>query len=733
MIEFKRLIVCILLFSFSIAAIAEKTTTASRTDKPPIIDGNLDDVAWAGAVVIDDFHQVAPQEFDPPSEHTEILLLYDADNLYIGMRAYDSDPQGISAKTLRQNSSLRNDDRIKIILSPFNDGRSGYGFFLNPLGARSDVIYKDNLFDNNWNGIWHGESSINKDGWTAEIAIPFKTLSFVSDTDWGINFGRGVERKQEDIGWESRNRMINPSVVGTLTGLTGLSQGVGLDIVPSVSATNSRDFALRSDTTNAESSLDVYYKLTPSLNASLTLNTDFSATEVDNRQVNLTRFNLFFPEKRGFFQRESDIFEFGGIRNDFRNQSLATSRADSESGRPYFSRRIGLSNSGQPVDLDVGAKISGRIGRWNIGAQAVHQTEFEGVDAGDILVSRISANILEESTAGFIVTKGDPRSNLDNTLLGFDFLYRNSQLKNNRQLKVDLWYQQSDTEGLDGDDAAFGIRLNMPNQTAWRGGAGFKEIQENFNPAVGFISRSGIRQTSADIAYTFRPNGTRVRSISTSLAGQRIDLIDGELQSQSVFLRLFDIQNNGNDHLATSYASETQNLLSPFEISDGIFIPAGNYRFDSTAVTLESSQHRLFSAGIKLEFGDFYDGDKQTTRTQIAWRPSKHFQMSATFTVSEVDLPQGAFTTRLASAGIETVFSNTLSWVNLIQYDNISESIGLNSRLHWTPQAGRNVFLVLNHNYQRCVVGIGTDCMGDTNFYSDHTDLTLKADYTFRF
>jgi hypothetical protein len=731
MFVIKRITFCALLFSVSIAAIAEKTTTASRADKPPIIDGKLDDVAWAGAVVVDDFHEITPQEFDPASEHTEILLLYDADNLYIGMRAFESDPQDISAKTLRQNSSLRNDDRIKIVLSPFNDGRSGYGFFLNPLGARSDVIYKDNTFDSNWTGIWHGESSINNDGWTAEIAIPFKTLSFVGGADWGINFGRAVERKQEEMGWESRNRVMNPSIVGTLTGLTDLSQGVGLDMVPSVSVTSSRDFDPRSDTTNAEPSLDVYYKLTPSLNASLTLNTDFSATEVDNRQVNLTRFDLFFPEKRGFFLRESDIFEFGGITGNFQSESF--SRADSESGRPYFSRRIGLSSSGQPVDLDVGAKISGRIGRWNIGAQAIRQAEFEDVDASNILVSRISANILEESTAGFIVTNGDPRSNLDNTLLGFDFLYRNSQLEGGRQMKVDLWYQQSDTEGFNGDDAAFGIRLDMPNQTAWRGGAALKEIQENFNPAVGFISRSGIRQTSADIGYTFRPNGPRVRSVSMSLAGQRIDLIDGELQSQIVFLRPFDIRNNGNDRLAVGYTSEKQNLLSPFEISDDIFIPPGNYSFDSTEVTLESGQHRLFSSGIKYEFGDFYDGDLRATRTQIAWRPSKHFQMSATFTISEVDLPQGDFTTRLASAAIETVFSNTLSWVNLIQYDNISESVGLNSRLHWTPQAGRNVFLVLNHNYRRCVVAVGDDCMGDTSFQSTRTDLTLKADYTFRF
>lgn len=718
----------LLIFASGVAsgsdAISEqKIAAAVRTDNPPTIDGVLDDAAWEDATVITDLLQSKPVEYDPPTERTEFLLMYDENYLYIAAHAYDSRPELMTAKMLRQGGGLRNEDRVKVVLSPFNDKRSGYGFLINPNGSRFDGIYKDNEFEGDWNGIWLGESQINASGWTTEIAIPYKTLSFVEDADWGINLTREVARLQEEAAWYSRNRKTNPSIVGTLTGLTGLSQGVGLDVVPAVSVTNSRDYGSGEDDNETAPSLDIYYKITPSLNGSLTLNTDFSATEVDNRQVNLTRFGLFFPEKRDFFLRESDIFEFGGIAGDDRNETF--SRADRENGRPYFSRRIGLSRTGQPVDIDVGGKISGRIGRWNIGAQAIHQAEFEDIDATDILVSRVSANIFEESTAGFIVTNGDPRSNRDNTLLGFDYLYRNTRLAQGRQFKADFWYQQTDTTGLDDDNAAFGLSFSAPNETGWSGGAAYKEIQQNFNPAVGFLSRSGIRQSSADVGYTFRPNGALLRSVESNVYAQRIELIDGDLQSQSILMRALDIFSSANDRLSVAYQMDKENLLNPFEISDGIVIPTGNYNFNSTEISIESSGHRVFNVGLEVAAGEFFDGDILSIESTLGWRPTKHFRMEMAYRVDEVELPQGDFTTRLASTELELVFSNTLSWVNLVQYDNVSNSIGLASRVHWTPQAGRNVFLVLNHNYQ--------ERLSDGDFHSTNTNVTIKADYTFRF
>ncbi|NIL94466.1 MAG: hypothetical protein GTO71_08515 [Woeseiaceae bacterium] len=701
----------------------DKSTSIARTNSPPIIDGVLDDPAWAQAVVVSDLHQVKPVEYAEPSERTEFLLLYDSAAIYVGIRAFDNSPEGIVARVLRQGEGLRGDDRVRLLLSPFNDKRSGFTFLLNPNGVRLEGIYKDGDFDRDWTGIWHGDAQINDEGWTAEMKIPFKTLSFTADSDWAANFSREIVRKQEDMAWVSRNREVNPRIVGTLSGMTGLSQGKGLDIVPALSMSSSRNYVDGSDDTSIEPSLDVFYKLTPGLNASLTVNTDFSATEVDNRQVNLTRFNLFFPEKRAFFLRESDIFEFGGIGGEERNRAIT--RADRENGRPYFSRRIGLSTTGQPVDLIAGAKLSGRTGRWNIGAQYIRQDDFEGIDATDIFVARVSANVFQESSVGLIITEGDPRSNLDNTLVGLDYLYRNSRLPGGRQFNASFWYQQSSTTGLDGDDAAFGMLVTSPNNTGWRGSLAYREIQENFYPALGFVSRSGVRQGLANLGYTWNVNGSTIRNINMSVDAQQIDLIRGGLQSQLVEFELIEFENNSADKIKLGYRQDKERLTEPFEISEGVTIPVGTYTYGSPELRLETGSQRAVRLVLSYRDGDFYDGTIRSAETEITWKPSGHFNTQIAFRIDEVDLPQGSFTTELVSTRLDFVFSNTLSWVNLIQYDNVTNSIGLNSRLHWVPEAGRNIYLVLNHNW--------VETMTDNNFHSATNDFTIKADYTFRF
>ena len=700
-----------------------KSTSIARTDTPPTVDGALDDDAWRQAVVVSDLHQLKPVEYAEPTERTEFLLLYDDDAIYVGVRAFDRSPDEIVARVLRQGEGLRGEDRVRVLVGPFNDKRSGYVFLLNANSVRLEGIYKDGDFDREWTGIWQAESAVNDEGWVVEMRIPFKTLSFNSDSDWAINFSREIARTQEEMAWVSRNRTVDPAITGTLAGMTGLSQGVGLDIVPAASITGTRLYDDGTDDTNFEPSLDIFYKLTPGLNASLTINTDFSATEVDNRQVNLTRFNLFFPEKRAFFQRESDIFEFGGIGGDDLNGAL--SQADRENGRPYFSRRIGLSDTGQPVDLDVGAKLSGRVGRWNIGAQAIRQAEFEDVDATDILVARISANVLEESSVGFIVTDGDPRSNLSNTVVGVDYRYRNSRLPDGRELDASMWYQQSSTTGVDDDDAAFGFRVSSPNNTGWRGGVGFKEVQENFNPALGFVSRTDIRQYLADVGYTYQRNGEYIRTISAGVDTQRIDFIDGGLQSQTINLEAIEIENNSADRISIQYRSDKERLTEPFEIADGIIIPVGSYSYGATDLRIETGDQRSLKVEFNYLEGDFFDGSIRSAGTEIEWKPSRHFSAELAYSVDDVDLPQGSFSATLVSTRLDFVFSNTLSWVNLIQYDNVSETIGINSRLHWVPEAGRNVYLVLNHNY--------AERLSDDRFHSTTTDITIKADYTFRF
>jgi hypothetical protein len=705
-----------------------KVIRAVRVASPPVIDGKLDDAIWTRAEIITDFHQIRPQDGAAPSERTEVYLLYDDDALYIGARMYDSEPDKIAAPTVRHGRGLGRDDRLVVILDPFNTRRGAYRFETNLNGVRHDALYNSvSTFESEWSTIWETETSVFENGWIAEIKIPFKSLSFDPRIDtWGFNFGRGIRRRGEEVAWVSRNRSYNASILGSLTGLEGMKQGLGLDIVPSLSLNRQKNYVLSSSDFNFEPSLDVYYRITPSLNASLTINTDFSAAEVDDRQVNLTRFNLFFPEKRNFFLNDADLFEFGrigGVGN------AASSRSTDNNGRPFFSRRLGLSRSGTPVDLNYGGKLGGRIDRWNVGLLAIRQDAFESVDESTVLVGRATANVLEESSLGMILTVGDPNSNVDNKLAGFDFRYLNTRFPGGRVLEADAWYQQSDTEGRGGDDSAYGLGIRMPNNTGWRGGIYYKQVEDNFNPALGFVSRTNVRDSTAFSGYTHFLRGNWLQSVFTGFDAQRIGFIGGGLQSQIGLIRLAELSTNTGEGLNFHYSATKENLTAPFTIyrdeNKQIIVPVGTYSFSEQVLELTTGGQRALSGGISYRTGDFYDGSRQNVGANLAWRQSRYFAMSASYDRNDIKLPQGNFVTHLSTLTTEVNFSSTLYWINLVQYDNISEIIGLNARLVWMPTAGQEALIVFNHSMQ--------DRDKDNSFVNELNDISVKLSYTFRF
>ena len=714
--------------------LATKSFQMVRTATPPVIDGVLEDEIWARAAMTEDLHQMDPIEYSEASQKSEIYVLYDDDALYVAARMWDTEPDRIVANVLRQGASIGNDDQLILIIDPYNSGRDGYQFLVNPNGVRSEGLYVGSTqLQSNWEGIWQAAATQDEQGWIAELAIPFKTISFDPTTDtWGINFGRRVQSRNERMAWVSRNRSQNPAISGQAIGLEGLDQGVGLDVIPSVSVSEQENFDLSSNESELDPSLDVFYRLTPSLSGSLTFNTDFSATEVDDRQVNLTRFGLFFPEKRDFFLQDADIFEFGGTGALGNFSQL--SRTLEQNGRPFFSRRIGLSRSGQPVDLEYGGKLSGRAGPWTLGALAIKQDEFETVDATNLFAGRASLNILQESSLGVIMTEGDPRSNLDNSLLGVDFKYLNTHMPNGRTIQGFAWYQQTDTEGLVGDDSAYGLRFVFPGSRGIRFNFGVKEIQENFNPAQGFVNRAGIRDYSGELGWVQRyAQGNPIRNWFTLFGLQRIESIAGELQSQVLDARVLSVSADSGDQIRLLYNDTREVLDEPFTIWDPdpisgdlpVTIPVGDYSFDNVGVQFNSESSRKISGNLTYRTGDFYGGTQDSVVAQMTWTPTANWRLFWSYTHNDIDLPEGKFDLRLARVGLDLIFSNTLSWVNLIQYDNDSEVVGINSRLHWIPQAGREAFIVLNHNLQ--------DPERNDSFHSTLADLSLKFSYTFRF
>jgi len=703
-----------------------------QTATPPVIDGQLDDEVWAHAAMVSDLHQMDPIEYSEASEASEFYVAYDKDALYVAARLYSS--QEVRANILRQGADIQNDDQLVLILDPYNNGREGYQFQVNPNGVRREGIFVGpNQMQWNWSGIWEAAATETEEGWVAELAIPFKTLSFDAQSDtWGINFGRREQSKQERMAWVSRNRQQTPAISGSAIGFQELDQGRGLDVVPSVSVNDGKDFSIASTETDLEPSLDVFYRITPSLNGSLTFNTDFSATEVDDRQVNLTRFGLFFPEKRDFFLQDADAFEFGGIGGLGNFHQL--SRVLDQNARPFFSRTIGLSSSGQPVDLNYGGKLSGRVGPWTLGALAVRQDAFENVEATDLFVGRAALNVLAESSVGVITTNGDPQSNLDNSLVGVDFRYLNTRLAGGKTIEAQAWYQETETEGLIGDDAAYGLRFRLPGSTGLRTTVGFKEVQANFNPALGFINRAGIRDYSAEIGWIKRyPQTSKLRMLFSIVGFQRVEEIGVGLQSEVIDARLLNLSNQAGDNVRLLYTHNKEVLREPFTIWDPdpssgqqpVTIPVGEYSYGDPGIRFQTETSRKLSGILTYRSGDFFNGERDNVEAEVTWYPTRHFRGFISYNYNDIELPEGDFTLRLSRVGLDVIFSNTLSWSNLIQYDNDSETVGINSRLHWIPQAGREAFVVLNHNLQ--------DLDRNDSFHSTLADLSLKFSYTFRF
>ncbi|MFZ8928511.1 MAG: carbohydrate binding family 9 domain-containing protein [Pseudohongiellaceae bacterium] len=739
-------ILCLLMMAQSYAqettGLNRKTVEIPRLDADITINGRLDESAWSRAALVEDLHQVFPEEFVSPSQPTRVLVFYTETAIYVGATMVESDPGQITDRVLRQGQSLDSDDVFAVIIDPYLDRRNGYRFEVNPNGVRWEGLFQNIIeVEGNWEGIWEVRSQRNEEGWVAEIRIPFQSLSFNPDSSsWGLNFNRIRRVDNENIAWVSYNREVNPSTSGTATGLEGLRQGVGLDVVPSMTLRRNRQFGPGGFTENHyEPQLDVFYKITPQLNASLTMNTDFSATEVDDRQVNLTRFNLFFPEKRDFFLRDVDIFEFGqigsgGFNNVSGTGSAAASNPARQSARPFFSRKIGLGPNGQILDLVGGVKLSGRVGDWNVGTLMINQGEENslGLDSQNIFVGRTVLNVGSRTQVGAIVTDGNPQANIDNTLVGTDVRYRNTSFYGNT-VEASAFYQQTDTEGLaNSDNASYGVNLFLPNAQGWQGLYQYKRVEENFNPAVGFVNNRDVQDHHLNLGYRqFYAPTAFFRSIALLAEGYRQEnLDDGTLNNENLGIRLTSFTNT-NDSYWTRYIYYKEVLRQPFTIyraPDGsrtITIPAGEYSWDEGFIGMSFGGQRRLSGSLMMFAGEYYDGSHFQKNGNITWRPNRNFSLAFTFNENAIKLPDGNFTVRLYGINSQYAFSSTLSWSNLVQYDNVSENLGLNSRLHWIPRAGQQAFLVLNWGLQ--------DRDKDNYFDSTVADLSLKLNYTYRF
>lgn len=687
-----------------------RSVTISRAAATPVIDGHLDDPAWQGAIPISDFHQQNPRYRASPTEKTVVRITYDDDHIYIAAELFDREPHKIRATQLIQGREISADDRFWVSLDTFNSKRNDYFFEVNANGIRGEALRENNSrFIDEWDTIWDAASQIGEHGWTTEIAIPFKSLSFdPAGRIWRVNCGRWIIHEQEHVLLESNDRLWWAADSREMYGIGGVRQGLGLDVVPSATLVHRSNVAPGQQDVELQPSADLFYRLTPSLTGALTLNSDFSTAEVDDVQVALDRFSLFFPEKRDFFLQDAGIFEFGNLQTN---------------GRPFFSRRIGLTSSGVPIDLRAGAKFTGRAGRFNVGALGVQQDRVDDIGPRELFVARASANVLAESALGFIVTNGDPMSERSNTLYGADFFYRTRSGPFGGTLQGHLWFQRTETPGLGDQDEALGAALEFPNDRVnWRVSA--QEIQANFNPALGFVNRRGIEQYDGTFRYRTRPQSVRWREIDHEVSTSLVTGTDGRRQSQLLRVRPLRLASRSNDSLYVEWQQNLELVLQDFALFGRLPVPSGDYEFEQLRIELSTGTQRPYALITSLQGGEFFSGHRSQKAIDVQWRPSAHFFLRLGYTENDLELPLGQFTSRLARLQTDIAVNADWSFGTLLQYDNAADFFGGSARLRYQPVDGREMLLVVNSNF---------DIAPDDSLVNVGNEALLKLSYTFRF
>ncbi|MBE3071507.1 MAG: carbohydrate binding family 9 domain-containing protein, partial [Acidobacteria bacterium] len=623
------------------------------------------------------------------TEATDVRVLFTADVLYFGIVCHDRTPAAIVATQLTRDADLEVDDGILVVIDPFFDQRNGFFFEVNPAGARSDGQVSNNAEETSreWDGIWDARARITAEGWVAEIAIPFKTLRFKpGQTTWGLNVERRIKRNNETDRWAAARQDVwvsNLVEAGRLEGLSGIRQGSGLDIKPYALAGEEN-----SDGT-FQAGFDVFKNLTSNLNASLTVNTDFAETEVDERQINLTRFPLFFPEKRAFFLEGGGVFDLAGTGGF--HQDLV----------PFFTRRIGLLE-GEQVPIAVGAKLIGRASNYNIGLLDVRTRDTaDNPRAGqNLLAARVSRNVFQQSWVGGIVTRGNPAGTGSNTLLGVDTRLATSSFSGDKNLLLDLFFLRTDDGERHAADYAFGGALDYPNDL-WDLNLSAKQIGADFNPALGFVPRTGIRKTSGRASFQPRPVRSFIRQFFFEVEAEWVGDLNNRVQNWTADASPMNFETNSGEKFQLDLSREFEYLPESFEISDGVVVPMASYGWTRYGVEAETANKRWWVVSAEAGWGGFYDGTRRDLQVSLTFKPSTHVAVALTAERNDVSLPAGEFFTTIASGNISYNFSPNVSWANLVQYDSESRELGLQSRFRWIVKPGTDLFVVFNRGWYR--------------------------------
>ena len=573
---------------------------------PVQLDGKLDEAAWQNATAVA-LMQQAPKPGAETPYRTTVRVLATRNMLYFGFECSDPNPSAIAVHTMQRDGKLEGDDSVAVVLDTYGDRRTGFFFRTNAAGARVDGLIagpEDAKLD--WDGIWNAATSRTATGWSAEIAIPTNTLTFTKGlAEWGVNFERNIARDRTVLRWTSPtldSTFTDLSRAGSLTGVDGLDQGKGIEVSPFVTGRTRADFRQPNRNWLGQTGADITWRITPQLASVFTINTDFAETEVDSRQLNVTRFPLFFPERRSFFLEGANQFEFGlGLNSDF---------------IPFFSRRIGL-YQGEQIPIDGGVKLNGRVGRWNIGLLDVETREkYLGnsgslVPKANLFAGRVSYDFTSKFRVGTLVTNGSPDGVSRNSLAGFDAVWRTSTFRGNKNLLVGGWTAFSAGDIPKGNRSGWGFKVDYPNDR-WDCFTSLNQFGEALTPGLGFLPRPGTRRFDASCEFKPRPSKTGhfawIRQEFMEHRFYHVTNYRGQTESWRFFWAPINVRFESGDHLEFNWVPWHEFLPQPFEIANGVKLPVGQYQFTRYRAEFQTSSHRWWEFGTTTWFGSFYNG-----------------------------------------------------------------------------------------------------------------------------
>jgi hypothetical protein len=686
------------------------TIRAISLTSPLRMDGRLDEEVYQREKPFGGFIQVVPRYGAEQSERTDVWVMYDDKNMYVACRCWDSAPpeRWIANELRRDTNQLRQNDQIGVMFDTFYDRRSGFLFYTNPLGARADYSVVDEGGSNtDWNPVWESKTGRFDGGWTVEMAIPFKSLRYRAGTNqaWGIQLRRAVRRKNEWAyltpvpqilaGPQAFNRI---SSGGTLVGLDLPRAGKNLELKPyaisRVTTDRVRTPPLLNDVTG-DLGGDVKYGVTANLTADFTLRTDFAQVEIDEQQVNLTRFSLFFPEKRDFFLEGRGMFDFA--RGGAGAQQMQAQATDT----PYlfYTRRIGL-NRGRIVPIDVGGRLTGKIGKYGVGLMNI-QTGDEPVsrtEPTNFTVIRVKRDVLRRSSIGAMLTNRSvsaiaPGSNQAYGLDGAFSFFQN--------VNTGAYWARTETANRSGDDESYQGRFDY-NADRYGARTEFLSVGRNFNPEVGFTRRTDFKRSFGQLRFSPRPAKIRsVRKFTWETSAEYIVNGAGAVESRVESGR-FSTEFETSDQVSVEVTRDYELLVEPFTVPGStVTIPRGGYTFSDILASYSFGAQRRVSGTVSVQSGHYYDGTITTVTfgTGSGLAPGrvsllKQLSIEPTISVSRVDLPGGEFTTKLIRARADYGFSPLMFASALLQYSSADRAFSSNLRFRWEYRPGSELFVV---------------------------------------